>query len=291
VGLVACAAAWGMIFVGVAKLLPHIDAAQIVTVRFGLVALCFAAAFAARPSLVPRLDRRGWLLVAACGVLCVPGSQYAIVEAQNYLSPPLASLIVTSSPAVAAVIAAGLLRERLGVATALGFAIALGGVALILVAGSGSGVHASNPGGAVVALITPVSWALYTLALKPLTRRCQPVGAIGAVMIAGALSLAPVYPHAAAGLHHMSGTDWMWMAILVGPATVVPNLLWFVGVRRLPVHQRTAFMYVIPVFATLWTAAILGRQPPLVTIPGGLLVLAGVALTQTTGRAAVDVAP
>jgi drug/metabolite transporter (DMT)-like permease len=281
-----------MIFVGVAKLLPHIDAAQIVAIRFVLVALCFAVAFAVRPALVPRLDGRGWLLVAACGVLCVPGSQYAIVEAQNYLSPPLASLIVTSSPAVAAVIAAGLLRERLGRATALGFAIALGGVALILVAGSGSGVHASNPGGAVIALITPVSWALYTLALKPLTRRCGPVGAIGAVMIAGALSLAPVYPHAAAGLGHMDATDWMWIGILVGPATVVPNLLWFFGVRHLPVHQTTAFMYVIPVFATLWTAAILGREPDAVTIPGGLLVLAGVALTQTSGRPAVDsVAP
>jgi drug/metabolite transporter (DMT)-like permease len=279
-GLLLCAALWGLIFVGVAKLLPRIDAVQVVTVRFGLVAVVFAAVFAARPALVPRMNRREWLLVAACGVLCVPGSQYAIVEAQNYLSPPLASLIVTSSPAVAAVLAAAFLRERLGAAAALGFAVALVGVALILVVGAGSGVHATSPAGAAVALITPVSWALYTMALKPLADRHSAVGTIGLVMIAGAVAIAPAYPHAVAGLSQMNGADWAWMAILVLPATVVPNLLWFVGVRRLAVHQTTAFMYVIPVFATLWTAAILGRAPDAITLPGGALVLAGVALTQ-----------
>jgi hypothetical protein len=42
----------------------------------------------------------------------------------------------------------------------------------------------------------------------------------------------------------------------------------------------TAFMYLIPVFASLWTLAVLGRAPEAIALPGGLLVVAGVAVTQ-----------
>jgi drug/metabolite transporter (DMT)-like permease len=281
-GLVVCAALWGMVFVSVAELLPHLNATQIVSVRFALVAIGFAAAFAARPALLPRLRRAEWGLIVVCGVLAVPGSQYAIVEAQNYLSPPLASLIVTSSPAIAAVFAATFLRDRLTVLQAAGFAIALVGVALILLigAGSGSSEHHSSPLGAAIAVITPVSWALYTLALKPLAGRHAPVGTVGVVMIVGALALSPTFGEAASALDTMSGHDWAWMLALVLGFSIVPNILWFESLRHLPVHQTTAFMYVIPVFATLGTAVVLGREPSAITIPGGLLVIAGVALAQ-----------
>jgi len=39
-------------------------------------------------------------------------------------------------------------------------------------------------------------------------------------------------------------------------------------------------MYLIPVFASLWTLAVFGRAPEAIALPGGLLVIAGVALTQ-----------
>lgn len=285
VGLVVCAALWGMVFVSVAELLPHLNATQIVSVRFALVAIGFAAAFAARPALLPRLRGVEWALIALCGVLAVPGSQYAIVEAQNYLSPPLASLIVTSSPAVAAVLAATFLRDRLTMLQAIGFAIALAGVTLILLigAGSGSSAHHSSPLGAAIAVITPISWALYTLALKPLAGRHAPVGTVGVVMIAGAIALSPTFGEAVTALHTMSGHDWAWMLALVLGFSIVPNILWFESLRHLPVHQTTAFMYVIPVFATIGTGLVLGRVPGAITIPGGLLVVAGVALAQWPG--------
>jgi drug/metabolite transporter (DMT)-like permease len=39
-------------------------------------------------------------------------------------------------------------------------------------------------------------------------------------------------------------------------------------------------MYLVPVFALLWTATLLGQAPSAVALGGGLVVLAGVALTQ-----------
>jgi drug/metabolite transporter (DMT)-like permease len=56
--------------------------------------------------------------------------------------------------------------------------------------------------------------------------------------------------------------------------------MWLIALGRLSVSRTTAFMYLIPVSASLWTLAVLGRAPEAIALPGGLLVVAGVALTQ-----------
>jgi drug/metabolite transporter (DMT)-like permease len=129
-------------------------------------------------------------------------------------------------------------------------------------------------------LITPVSWALYTLAVRPLSSRGSPIGVVGLVYIVGTLTLAPVFPDAFGSISHLQTEDWVWLALMATVGTVVPNVLWLISLRHLSVSRTTAFMYLIPVFASLWTLAVLGRAPEAIALPGGLLVIAGVALTQ-----------
>jgi drug/metabolite transporter (DMT)-like permease len=281
-GLLLCVALWGMVFPGAARLLAHIDAPQLVTIRFAIVSTVFALCFAARPAMIPRLTRREWLLTLLCGVLAVPGSQLAVVEAQNYLSAPLASLLPTFAPALAAVLAAIFLRERLGSAQAGGFMLALVGVVLILVVGSGTGVsvHASSPLGASIGLITPLSWALYTLVVRSLVGRHSALGTVGLVYIVGTLTLAPAFGTTIGALGRLNTGDWEWLALMATAGTIAPNVLWVVSLRQLPVNRTTAFMYLIPIFASLWTLAVFGRAPEAIALPGGLLVIAGVAITQ-----------
>jgi len=292
-GLVVCVMTWGLVFVAVAELLPHVDAVQIVSARFALVAVACGLVLLAAPSQRPRFDRAEWRRVVVCGLLAVPGAQYVIVEAQNHLSPPLTALIVTFSPAVAAVLAALLLAVRLGRSEIGGFVIALVGVAVVLLAGSGTGtsVHGSSPVAAAVALVCPVAWAAYTMLVAPLAGRHPPIGVVCAVFIVGGIAIAPTYPHAVAGLGGLDGSDWAWMAMLTMVATVVPNLLWVVSLRRLPMHRASAFMYLVPLFATFWTVVLLGRPPETIFVIGGALILAGVALTQGWGRRGLPAAP
>ena len=290
-GLVVCVAMWGSVFVAVAELLPHVDAVEMVTIRFALVAGAAALVLLALPAQRPAFDRRDRIRVAVCGLLAVPGAQYVLVEAQNYLSPSIAALIVTFAPAIAAVLAAVFLRVRLGPRELAGFALALAGVALVLVVGAGTGVSLehSSPLGAAIAVISPLSWAGYTLAVAPLAARHPPVGVMCWVFLAGGVALLPAVPYAAGALGDLSGADWAWLVGLALPGTAVPNLLWVVSLRRLPVHRTSAFMYLVPVFATAWAAALLGRTPEAIVVPGGLMVLLGVYLTQGgRGRRAED---
>ncbi len=155
-------------------------------------------------------------------------------------------------------LAAVFIGEHLRPSQAGGFALALLGVILILVLGAGTGVslHARSPLGAAIGLVTPLSWALYTLAVRPLSRRGSPLGIVGAVYIIGTLTLAPAFPDALGAIGRLNTGDWVWLAAMATAGTVVPNALWLVSLGHLSVGRTTAFMYLIPVFASLWTLAV-----------------------------------
>ena len=132
---------------------------------------------------------------------------------------------------------------------------------VILGAGSGAELTASDPLKASVALLTPTAWAVYTLISKPLAARHGSVGPVAVAMIIGSVTLIPLLPHAREPVGDLTGTHWAWLAYLVVGGTMLPYIFWAYGLRGLPVNRTAAFMYVIPCFALGWTALFLGDAP------------------------------
>jgi drug/metabolite transporter (DMT)-like permease len=271
-----------MVFVAVHELLPVMGPVQMVTLRFLIASALFAALMIVRTQWRPRFTRREWLLCVAAGVLAVPGTQLAVVEGQRYLSPSIASLIVTTSPVVAAGLGAAFLSERVSRRNLVGFAVALAGVAMIVVLGAGTGADAgaSDPLRASITVIGPIAWAMYTLLVKPVSDVHAAVPVVGVAVIAGTLSLAPAYPHALTDLGGLSAGAWGWMLYMVLGGTLAPYLLWSASLKRLDVSRTASFMYLVPVFATTWSILLLGSALTAVTVAGGAVVLGGVVLTQ-----------
>jgi drug/metabolite transporter (DMT)-like permease len=87
-------------------------------------------------------------------------------------------------------------------------------------------------------------------------------------------------PHAFDGARDLSTGGWLWLAFLAAGGTSIPYILWSAGLQVLPVSRTAAFMYLVPLFALGWTALLLGTAPTLIALAGGVVVLAGVALTQ-----------
>ena len=286
IGLITCVALWGMVFIGVHEVLPELDPAQIVTLRFAIIAVAFVVVLAIRPDWRPRIERREWLVVVVAAICAVPASQLSIIEGQRFLSPPIAALVVTFAPAIAAVLAAVTLRERLAARAVAGFAIAFCGVAIIVVLGAGTGAQAeaSDPLRASVALLSPIAWAVYTLISKPLALRHHAIGIVGVTMIVGALMMLPLYPHALEGARDLSAAGWAWVVFLAIGGSAGPYILWTMSLQTLPVSRTAAFMYLVPVFALLWTGTLLGQAPSSIALGGGVVVLAGVALTQVKSK-------
>jgi drug/metabolite transporter (DMT)-like permease len=292
--LVFSVAMWGMVFIGVHEVLFHLTPIGLVTVRFWLIAVTVLVLVVPRFGLLGRYrpgDR--WLIVAS-GLLAVPATNVAIVNAQLYIEPALAALIMTSSPAIASVLVGPLLGERLTLRRRIGFVVALVGVAVVIFTGSGgaSTLTVPNPWGAATAIIAATCWALYTIAQKRLAEGgYPPVHAVSTSLLIGGSSLVVFAPWVVPQLPGLAAPTWGWILFLAFGGSLIPYLMWSAALHRVEASQAVAYMYLVPVFALGWSALILGLVPPLKSLVGGVVVVAGVAMTQQYRRRAPVVEP
>jgi drug/metabolite transporter (DMT)-like permease len=283
---------WGLVFVGVDRVLQYTDAFQLVTIRFMMIAIIFTALLVARPSLRPTMTRRDWGLAWLAGLLAVPLSQFPIVSAQNFLDPALASVIVTTAPATAAILGPLLLNERVSPRQAAGFVLAFAGAAIVIITGAGgASFELRDILGAAIGVITPVAWALYTILLKRIGSS-DPFVTVGVGLSLGTVFLIPWLPSSIGVLGSIPLDGWIWLGYLAFLGTFLSYLVWFHALRYLDANQTSAYMYLVPIAALAWSLLILGSVPPPVTFVGAAVVLIGVALTQSkTNPAFEEVAP
>ena len=280
--LVGVTLMWGLVFVAVHEVLRDLDSLQLVTIRFFLISVVFVAIFVAVPGTRPKLSRSQLGLLAVAGILAVPGAQLPVVEGQRYLSPPLVSTLVAMSPAMAAVFAWRLLRERFTARQIVGFVVALSGAAVVVIVGSGEGTELTidNPWGAALTIVSPAAWALYTVISKPLAASQPPITAVGVAVIVGTLTLIPLMPHSVGAVGDITGAHWGWMIYLIFGGTVVPYVLWNLALKTLPASQVASYMFGVPFAALLWSWLILDVVPSGAGLLGGAVIIVGVVLTQ-----------
>jgi len=272
---------WGGMFVSYAYMLSSISATDIIAIRFVLVSVSFLVVFAFVKKLRPRIPKEKYKVLLALGVLGIPGSQLPAIEAQNYLSPSLASVLVTTSPAFAAIFSAWLLREKLLKVQIGGFVVAFSGAFIVIIAGSGTGELAvDNPWGAALCLLSPFIWAIFNVIYKRELGDLEPFSTIGVCLIIGAIAMLPFYPQAARSLDELSVSQWGWMIYSVMGGTIFSYYLWYWALQRLEANKTMAYSYAIPFSALLWAWAIMGDLPVPWAAFGGVILIFGVYLTQ-----------
>ncbi|MGE3150747.1 MAG: EamA family transporter, partial [Pseudorhodoplanes sp.] len=105
------------------------------------------------------------------------------------------------------------------------------------------------------------------------------------MLIAAALLLSPWMPQAFTELTHAGAATWI-VVIVLG---VFPAWIGFVTLNyalgQLGAARASNFLYLIPPVAIVLAALMTGEQPGLLTLFGGVLAIAGVALVNWRGRA------
>ena len=184
---IASAAAFGAM--GVFGKLAYGEGATVGTllaVRFGLAALLFWALIAGRGALrgLPRRDVALGLGLGAGGYALQAGCYFTALER---IDASLLSLLLYTFPAIVAVAAVALGRERLDARKVAALALASGGLVLV-VAGAGAG--ALDPLGAGLGLAAALVYSAYILVSQPLAARIRPDVLATLVCTGAAVSLA-----------------------------------------------------------------------------------------------------
>jgi drug/metabolite transporter (DMT)-like permease len=240
---------------------------------FGTVALGVIALRYRRP--LPR--GRGLVLVLSYGVLWFAGYTVVLNAAERHLDAGTAAMLVNFAPILIAVAAGLFMGEGFPRPLVVGIVIAFAGVAVIAVGGAGG---RSDGLGVVLGIVTAVLYAAGVLTQKVALRTVDAVTATWVGCAAGMVVLLPFLPKAVGEFSHASGGAIAAVVYLGVFPTAVAFTLWAYALTRTGAGRLASTTLAVPAIVVLMSWIVLGEVPTLIASIGGVLCLAGVAVSR-----------
>ena len=266
---------WGTIGPAVAIVDEHTSLTPLQTsfwrLAIAVVPLTVLAVLATRATTRP--TRPLLLFALAVGVL-TGASQLTYFAAVASAGIAIPTLVATGlGPILTAVGQTVVFGERPDGRTLASMAAALTGLALLMLDGPGSVTTA----GVLLALVAALTYAAYTLAAGPVSRRLDVRVLNAAAISGGALAMLPFV--LAAGGPGVPGSAAGWVALL-HLGLVVSGLaygLYFRAARTLPSTHLTIITLLEPLVAAVIAVALFDEVLTVGAIIGGVLMLGAVA--------------
>ncbi len=233
------------------------------------------------------LTRREALQVLALGATGIFLYNICFLFGMQHMAAGRGALVVALNPVVVTLGAWLLLGEPMTRLKALGSAVALVGCLTVIGKGSPLAPLAGDIGqGELLILACALLWASYTLIGRVAMRTISPLVATTYASVAGWLMLLAVALTHAPGDLAPDYSPRSWAALLfLGLLGTTLGFTWFnQGVQKIGAARASIFINLVPVAAVLQAAWLLDERPGPSVLFGGLLVLAGVALTQYSAR-------
>jgi len=281
---------FGATFVVVKDAMTHVTPVRFIALRFlvGGGALLLAALLRERAAV---LRRRTWRDGAALG-----GLLYAGLATQSaglvFTTPAVSAFLTSASVAFVPVLAVAFLRDRVSAGAWAGVALTVAGLVALTWPGGGVG---HGPGEALT-IVTALAFATHFIVTARVTSRTPPLTLAGVqIAVAGVLAFATLPLDAA--LARAGATA----APLAPPFSPLPAIAWaeVVGMglgatalafflqtwaqRTVPATRVAVIFALEPVFATLFSAAILGERFGARAAIGMACILAGMLVVSLRG--------
>jgi drug/metabolite transporter (DMT)-like permease len=236
----------------------------------------------------PRLHRAQLLPVTLLGLTGVFAYNVCFFMGLKRIEAGRASLIVAMCPVFLALFAALVLKERLTLVRSLGIALSVSGAALVISRGRPGALLSGGLGlGELCILGCVTCWTAYTLIGQRLMSDLSPLASVTYSVLVGVAAL--VAPASWEGLWSQIGRhrleEWLGLAYLGIFGTVVGFVWYYEGVKRVGSVRAGLFINLVPVSAVLIAAWLLREPLTFSLLMGGVLVIAGVSLTNRRAAA------
>jgi len=290
--MVALVITWGLAFAAIKELGHALDPYQMTWFRYlpFLVLYGLWLPFARRKRF-GQVAGGDWPRFALAGALGVIGYHFPLnwgldaTEGGAAVSAGTGAILVATTPLWTLLFAVAMRQERFDAGRALGSAVAFVGVVVVVFLAPVGGAQLTVARKALVVLLAPVCWGMYSIVAKPLVDRYGGLFVTGLTFCLGTLMLLPLgIQYGAAPLRSLTPELWAWLAFVSLLSTVAGYTVWNHALRHRRATEVTIYIYLVPVVATLAGWAVVGEAVSLWFLVGAALVLAGVVQVNRSRR-------
>ena len=225
--------------------------------------------------------RRDWKLLLTLTLLGSAPQTMLVYTGLSLSTAIHLGLLNSTIPVLIILISWGWYARRPRRLEAIGLAISLAGVLLILAHGDlRSLLQLQFNSGDLLMLVAMVIWALYTLRLKDRPQSLSVFAFVFVLSLIGELLTLPfaVLQWVQAGPIHMGAREWLGLFYIGALATLVSTLLFSYGVERVGAVRAGILIHLMAVFSSIFAALFIGEQLFIYHAAGFVMVAGGAIL-------------
>ena len=231
--------------------------------------------------------RAAWSGIAGSGVLWFGLYMITLNWGEREVDAGTAAMVVTIGPILIALLGGWLLREGFPRRLGAGMAVSLAGAVVVGISESG----ATGPGaghspilGVALCVVAAVCYAAGVVFQKPALGHASAIQVTTFGCFAGTVTCLPFAGQLVSQLGSASAGDVGNVVYLGLFPTMLGFTTWAYALARTPSGKVGATTYAVPALVVLMSWLILGQVPRWLTLAGGALCLAGVAVSRGKKR-------
>jgi drug/metabolite transporter (DMT)-like permease len=218
--------------------------------------------------------------IVAAAFFGVAFNMLTFFKGLSYTSPIMGAVLMVTTPIIVLVLSSIIMRERMAKGRVLGIIIGLIGTAILILYGE-SLINAPNATlGNLLVFVNAVSYAFYLIVVKKLMDRYNAFTFVKWIYLFGFIMVLPF------GWDELNVVQWpelpeavYWkMAFVVVFSTFLTYLLNLLSMRELKPTTVAVFIYLQPLFASVFAIAVGKDQLTMIKLFSALMIFAGVYL-------------
>ncbi|MGW7366049.1 DMT family transporter [Streptomyces sp. NPDC054841] len=271
---------WASAFVSIRSAGAEYSPGALALGRLLAGALVLGAICAVRREGLP--PRAAWPGIAISGLLWFGLYMVVLNWGEQKVDAGTAALVVNVGPLVMALLAGWLLKEGLPARLLAGMGVSFAGAAVVGLSMSGEG--SASVLGVLLCLLAAVSYAAGVVGQKPALRHASALQVTTWGCVIGAVACLPfagVLLREAADASVPATLNMVYLGVF---PTALAFTTWAYALARTTAGKMGATTYAVPALVVLMSWLFLDEVPGLLTLLGGAVCLAGVAVSRSRSR-------
>lgn len=274
---------WGFSYIAIKICLTELQPVEMISARFLMASIVlFLIAWFKGQTI--RVKEKWPQLVLAAFIMFM--HFWVMATGMEDTSASNTAWILTTAPIFIALLSWAVLKEPFTLWQWLGLAIACAGVLALVSKGRIENIGWIRSRGDLIVLGSCVTWAVYTVVIRDITQKVNPLVATFWICVIAGIVFVP-YSLVTTGVHkYFSLSAPVSIALLfLGICCLALSFwLWSEGLKRQPAGEVGVYLYIEPIFAMIGGWLILKESLTIWLSIGAILISLGVYVSEKFGR-------